>query len=332
MIKTFNKCFLVAFVLVMLAVFSSCDAKDEKTPETETEAQGYIDTSVIPDEKLQAQSEAETEPVNPNAPELFGVKNKYGYVGDKFAYMAGVFALAKNGGKAEVYVDYSLVDNTTPGVYTVEYIAMDRDDNYTIKYATVTIYESDTTRLDIDCIMQYPELPNGCEVVSLAMALGHVGMSVDPTYLYDNFMPKDENFKMDFFNTYVGDAKDIGCGCFAPCVVKTANAYLRDMGSYKRAYDVSGEPLSELEKYIERKTPVILWGTLSMQGKFEACAWSYINGEKVEWNLYSHCMLMIGFTDDTYIFCDPLRGVVEYDKLDVERSYRLARKMACVVY
>lgn len=42
-------------------------------------------------------------------------------------------------------------------------------------------------------------------------------------------------------------------------------------------------------------------------------------------------MVLIGYTDYTYIFCDPLRGTVEYDKEDVEKSFAVNYRQACIV-
>ena len=36
----------------------------------------------------------------------------------------------------------------------------------------------------------------------------------------------------------------------------------------------------------------------------------------------SHAMVLIGYTADTYIMADPLRGIYEYDKEVVEERYK----------
>ena len=313
-------------VLCVSGVFFSQGGSETETTASQTETE------------TEAVTESETEPepevkVDPEAPTIYGVRDKFGYVGDRFSYMNGVFAMGKMGRETEIYVDYSAVDNNKVGVYEVKYTAVDSEGHFAETLCTVTIYDSDTVRLDVDNIMQLPSLPNGCEVVSLAIALDAAGYPVVPTYLFDNYMPHSYGFKnLDFWNVYVGDPRTEGCGCYAPCVVKTANDFLEERRSSKKCYDVSGTIFSKYKDYIDEGIPVIVWGTLGMRGDYSVVASGVVDGERVYWNLFSHCMVLIGYSNDTYIFCDPLKGVVEYDKNDVERSYRIAYEQACVIY
>lgn len=43
-------------------------------------------------------------------------------------------------------------------------------------------------------------------------------------------------------------------------------------------------------------------------------------------------MVLIGYTEDTYIMADPLRGIYEYDKETVEDRYRRMGSQAIVIY
>lgn len=273
------------------------------------------------------------EKIDPEAPTLYGVRERFGYVGDNINYTSGVFAVGKMGRSVQIQVDASRVDVNTPGSYEVFYVAVDSDGHYREMSSKVDIYKSSTVRLDVLNIMQMPSLPNGCEVVSLAIALGYEGYQIPPTKLFDDYMPHRYGFKItDFWNCYIGDPRTKGCGCYAPCVVTTANAFLESRNSTMRGHNVSGSSLAKLESYLDRDIPVIIWGTMGMRGQYSEVAKGYVDGEWVYWNLYSHCMVMIGYNEDVYIFCDPLRGIVEYDKEDVEKSYNIAYRQACVIY
>ena len=68
-----------------------------------------------------------------------------------------------------------------------------------------------------------------------------------------------------------------------------------------------------------------------MSGRDKICWEAEINGKNVCWLSASHCLLLVGYTDYSYIFCDPLEGVVEYDRAAVERSYALNFRQACIV-
>lgn len=197
--------------------------------------------------------------------------------------------------------------------------------------AATTVTEPVRVCLDVANIMQDPALPNGCEVVSLAMALNYAGCPVDPVALYDTFMPKSPLGDGDPWTSYVGDAKGQGYGCYAPCVVTTGNAYLTSIGSAKTVSDVSGQSLSYYEQLIDSGIPVILWGTIGMNGNPTLCWEATIDGKYVNWHSYSHCLVLVGYTDETYIFCDPLAGVVEYSRAAVEVSFSVNYRQACIV-
>ena len=258
----------------------------------------------------------------------YDVSLKYGQ-SYNFAY--GVTAYDSVWGDVKVKTDASAVDPWTPGTYTVTYTATDGSGNTATQTITVTVREPVRVCLNVSNIMQKPALPNGCEVVSLAIVLRYAGYSADPVAIYDEFMPKSPYADGDPWTTYVGNAKGRGLGCYAPCVVTTGNAYLASVGSSQKVCDVSGQNLSYYESLIDGGTPVILWGTVKMNGNSRVWWTGNIDGKTVKWHYDSHCMVLIGYTDYTYIFCDPLRGTVEYDKEDVEKSFAVNYRQACIV-
>ncbi len=264
-------------------------------------------------------------------PTISGYKNITLKVGQSCNYGYGVTAWDSVWGTVNINVDSSAVDINTQGTYSLVYTATDGSGNTAKETVTVTVTAPTRVCLNVTNIMQKPALPNGCEVVSLAIALKYAGYSVDPVTLYDKFMPKSPFKNGDPWTTYVGDAKGKGYGCYAPCVVTTGNKYLASVGSSKTVSDVSGQSLSYYESLIDSGTPVIMWGTVEMNGNSKVCWEATINGKYVKWHNYSHCMVLIGYTDNTYIFCDPLRGVVEYTKSSVEASFAINYKQACIV-
>lgn len=185
--------------------------------------------------------------------------------------------------------------------------------------------------LSVENLLQHPYLPNGCEVVSLAIVLRYYGYDIDPLTLYDDYMPKSSLWNGDPWTTYVGNAKGNGLGCYAPCVITTGNAYLKDAGSSDQMMDVSGRAFSYYETLIDMGHPVILWGLVDMNMNGDICWRSTIHDETVVWHRYSHCLVLTGYTKDTYIFCDPLRGIMEYSKDAVERSFEIPYKQACIL-
>ena len=266
-------------------------------------------------------------------PVISGCRNFSVLMGETCDLSAGVSAYDAICGEVKVTVDSSAVNFNAAGTYTVTYSAVDDSGNASFANVTVSVREPLRVCIDVPCMYQKPALPNGCEVVSLSMALSYNGYSISPTDLFENFMEKSPYRNGDPWTTYVGNpyVKGEGYGCFAPCVVETGNKYLSSVGASKRAYDVSGKGLPYYESLIDQGIPVMLWGTTKMSGRNRVCWEAEINGKSVSWLSASHCLLLIGYTDYNYIFCDPLEGVVEYDKAAVEKSYNLNFRQACIV-
>lgn len=185
--------------------------------------------------------------------------------------------------------------------------------------------------LAVENILQKPALPNGCEVVSLAIALAYAGYPVDPVELYEYYMPKSPYGTGDPWTAYIGDANGRGLGCYAPCVAATGNGWLEKRGADRWAVDISGRDLSVYERLIDRGIPVILWGTIGMEPDDRVCWETVVGGEPVVWHSYSHCLVLIGYTEASYIFCDPLEGVVEYGREEVERCFAINYRQACAI-
>ncbi len=157
------------------------------------------------------------------------------------------------------------------------------------------------------------------------------GPPADPVTLYDNFMPKSPYKNGDPWITYVGDAKGRGYGCYSPCAVDTGNAYLDLVGSSMRVTDVRGNSMSYYESLIDRGIPVILRCTVGMNRNPRICREATVNGKNVNRHSSSHCTVPIGYTDDNYIFCDPLNGIKEYSKSSTETSFAINYRQTCIV-
>lgn len=190
------------------------------------------------------------------------------------------------------------------------------------------------TRLDVENIMQLPELPTGCEVTSLAIILNYLGYDIDKVTLSDSFLPKGEPGETNPNDAFIGDPKtSIGSyGANAPVLVQTANDYLDYMSSNYNAYNVSTEDFSSLLKYINDGYPVMVWATMGLEASYPTEKW-VIDNEEVQWYANEHCMVLIGYTPDYYIFADPLKeGIIAYDRGLVEQRYNELGNQAVVIY
>lgn len=265
-------------------------------------------------------------------PEIFGAQDIYLGIDDEVPdLLAGVSAYDNVDEDVEVTVDATKVTYRKEGVYEIIYTAKDSRGNTAEVKCSIHVSSNVRTRLNIQNILQKPLLPNGCEVVSLSIVLNHLGYSIEPIDLYYEFMPRSDIYDGNPMYTYLGDATDDGLGCYAPCVVETGNNFLKEKKGSHRVYDVSGKDLSEYKKYINDGIPVIMWGLINMNGNDSLVLNSYYMGEKVVWHSHSHCLVLIGYTEHGYVFCDPIEGVIEYPNEAVEKSFEINFRQACIV-
>jgi len=187
-------------------------------------------------------------------------------------------------------------------------------------------------RMRVQNIMQEPiGMNNGCEAVSLAIALGYYGFDVDPVELFEEHMKSGAAGIANPFYSYVGDPRGVaGYGCYAPCVVRCADSYLKSVGSSLRARDISGSSMDEICEYLLEGKPVIIWGTLKMQPSDVLAVWRF-GGNPVYWYSYSHCVVLSGILSDCFFVCDPMEGIVRYPISDVERSYNQIYTQALII-
>lgn len=126
--------------------------------------------------------------------------------------------------------------------------------------------------LDVQNILQNPELPTGCEATSLTMLLNYLGYPVDKVTITRNYLPKLDfywedgiYYGADFRTTFVGNPEsEYSYGCYAPCIVTTANSYFLENEFDAAACNITGADFdSLLNDYIDSDKPVLIWITSS---------------------------------------------------------------------
>ena len=134
-----------------------------------------------------------------------------------------------------------------------------------------------------------------------------------------------------------------GAGIFCPAMAKSMNRYLDTVTNDKRrAYPIKGKTLEELcREYIDKDIPVMTWVTTYMEESYVRLSWivNYIDenaetkmGDMTSWRQNEHCMVLIGYTDKDYIFCDSVAGkVVNHDKKLAETRFTEIGNQAVVV-
>ena len=61
-----------------------------------------------------------------------------------------------------------------------------------------------------------------------------------------------------------------------------------------------------VEKYIDQGMPVIYWACINMRDPIVGPQWKLLDtGETFTWISNKHCMLLVGYDEDSYYFNDP---------------------------
>lgn len=189
------------------------------------------------------------------------------------------------------------------------------------------------TELKIASIQQEPELPQGCEITSLAMVLNYYNFDIDKVTLADNYLPKqpiEQGVNPDKY--YMGDPHGQGWYCYAGPIVEAANTYLNQQESNLAAYDISNATEKEICRYIKEGAPVILWSTLNCEEPrvSESIVWFVDN---MDYHPYTnlHALVIYGYTYDSFLILDPQGGYGSFPKSQLLDAYVLLGSHAVVV-
>ena len=137
---------------------------------------------------------------------------------------------------------------------------------------------------DFPIIYQMPELPTGCEITALTMAVNYYGYPADKTVMASEYLPTASAnryygadgrlYGTDMNEYFIGDPfTEGGIICGTGAIVTAADGYLADTGSALRAYDITGSSLEELYRRVRNGQPVVVWVTISMADRRAAQGW-----------------------------------------------------------
>ncbi len=200
---------------------------------------------------------------------------------------------------------------------------------------TVTIKDSKTIK-DVKYINQNNVgLPTGCESVSTVMALNYLGVKITPDKFVDKYLKKSKN--MFIFNPHEefgGDPRttDKGLGCYNTAIESAVNKLIKKEKIKLKVTVLNDVSISDIcTKYIKNNIPVVFWATNGMQPTRESCTIRY-NNEEHYWISPCHCLLLVGYDKDNYIFHDPLvNAYTKYPKSKVRAAYKGMMSQALVI-
>ena len=191
--------------------------------------------------------------------------------------------------------------------------------------------------LEVENILQNPELPNGCEATSLAIVLNYFGVDAGKTDLALNYIPR-----MDFQNggghpeyVYMGDPSTAnGFYCYPRPVVIAATMYLEDHPALLRAYLATGSTEDDLVAFLDEGLPVMVWKTTDNQPPALRgdLAWTLLGTDRV-YTPYGnlHVAVLRGYDEDNFYLCDPLGITESMARADFMANYTAMGSRAVVV-
>lgn len=204
-------------------------------------------------------------------------------------------------------------------------------------------YDSNSVYIDMENVLQLPELPVGCEITALTILLRHCGFDADKTDLAKNYLPiswgntrteDGKTYKDSFFDYFIGDPFSRGYGCFANAIENAANAYIADHGGGFTVKNISGAHPDVLYDYLAEGTPVLCWATDGMiEPEYYETWYDNATGEQLDWYLNEHCFVLAGFNMSGNIVTlnDPMKGIIDYNINKFETRYDQMYKQAIVI-
>ena len=206
-----------------------------------------------------------------------------------------------------------------------------------------------TYSMEVDPILQLPELPTGCEITTLAMLLDAVGFQVDKVQLAEGYLTCKSEGEATFQQAFIGSPYDsAGYGCYAPVIVDTARKYLAAQNSGRIVKDLTGAKFEDLLREVASNHPVAIWASIDLVDIQEVYAYTIYNYTEtnsdgststpkdldVYWLENEHVYLLKGYDLDrnVVIVNDSLNGEMEYDMNRFKECYEQCYKQAVIIY
>lgn len=166
--------------------------------------------------------------------------------------------------------------------------------------------------VDAPVVKQLPELPPGCEIVSLTMLLNFYGITKSKMELVEE-MVKDptpakwQNGSVVYWGNpytgYVGDVtgKSRGFGVYHTGLFPTLQA------NVATAVDLTGSEFDVIERQIAEGIPVVVWTTIDFALPKKWVTWDTPIGP-IETTFMMHAVLLVGYDEQHVYVNDPLSG------------------------
>jgi uncharacterized protein YvpB/SH3-like domain-containing protein len=187
------------------------------------------------------------------------------------------------------------------------------------------VNDSNSFTMNVPLVLQNPELPAGCEVTSLDMALQYKGVNIDKITLAKK-MPYTTT--LDPNKGYVGSPYNRSGYTINPVKLQELVKVYRPGST-----DLTGASINILENEIRKGNPVLVWYTIGYGDVTDLNHYKYQNNQKYWWPQPLHCIVVTGVSPMNFYINDPLNGNKNYpiNKTRFNKIYTDMGKRALVV-
>jgi uncharacterized protein YvpB len=204
-----------------------------------------------------------------------------------------------------------------------------------------TIVTPNEAYIPVNTLLQDPELPNGCEIVSLTAILNYYGYNVSKMAMADNYLPKQDfswtqgkRIGPNPYKMYAGNPRSKASGwySFAPPIVEAANNYIATQENKMKATNISGSSKEQIISYLDQGIPIVIWVTLDLSVPNLNSHW-YLSDTGEYYKAYTnlHVVVLNGYKDGVVHVMNPLKGQVEYNMDAFFKSYEGMGKHALIL-
>lgn len=193
------------------------------------------------------------------------------------------------------------------------------------------LFLPDVVQLEVENILQNPELPNGCEITSAAIVLNYLGYDIDKVTLAEEYLPVHIPYwEADPEVEFMGSpADELSFYCLPGAVTTAVNTYLSEQNSAYHALDITGTEPEELDGYLAQGTPVLVWATRAFTDPLYNYTFTLADGSWPYSN--SHCLVLVGYDEDNYYFADPMQEITEIDRDTFALRYKQLGSHAVII-
>ncbi len=189
--------------------------------------------------------------------------------------------------------------------------------------------------INIEHISQYPELPSGDEITSLAMVLAYLNYDVDKCDLCDLYLKKGPVGYTDFNEANVGNPRNAynSYGCLPPVLIDSATKFISVNGGQNKAYDYSDKNVDLLYYEVSMDNPVIVWACENFDITPSISRIWVIDGKSLYLKSNMACMVLVGYDyeNKTVTLANPAGNVFEIDMDLFEQRYQEMGSYSIVV-